>query len=238
VIHLELTPTPTSSSATTAEPTTTPTAIPTASTSTPSSVPANTPENQPKDDGSAVATIALFAGVIGVALGWALREVTAFLKGKAEAKRQTEAAEQTRVLEFIHTGENLSAAANGLGTTYAALADGKTLDASQLLDLTNRYNEARIQISRLRLEIAILGPEWVGDRAMNIENAANVLQTALRAAEQEQDESSFAALISEIGTFRDKRSTLIKAAMARYQPGRATSEAAHAEQPPAPQEAL
>lgn len=174
---------------------------------------------------------------MGVALGWALREVTAFFKGKAEAKLQKEAAEQPRVLEFIHTAENLSAAANGIGTSYAAMADGKPLDRPQLLDLTNRFNAARIQLSRLRLEIAILGPEWVGDRALNVENAANVLQTALRTAEQKQDKTAFAALISEINTFKDERSTLIKAATAKYQPGRATREAPQAEQPPAPQPA-
>jgi hypothetical protein len=173
--------------------------------------------------------------VIGVALGWALRELTAFFKGKAEARLQKEATEQTRVLEFIHTAENLSAAANGIGTAYAAMADGKPLDQSQLLDITSSYNEARIQLSRRRLEIAILGPEWVGDRALNVENAANVLQTALRTAEQKQDRTAFAALISEINTFKDTRTALIKAAMAKYQPGRATPEVPRAEQPPAPQ---
>lgn len=238
MIPCESTPTgtltPRSSAAATEQPSAKPTATATTSTSTPSPPPTDSPENQTKDDGSPIATIALFTGVIGVVVGWALRELTAFLKGRAEAQRQKEGAEQNRVLEFIHTAEVLSASGNGIAVAYAGAASGKSTDPSQFLDLVNRYNEAQVQLDRLRLEIAILGPDWVGDSAMKVENAATALQGALRRAEQENDLPSFQALADEVTKFRDERTKLIQAATAKYQPGRAAPQAPQAAPPPAP----
>lgn len=75
-------------------------------------------------------------------MGWALNEITSYFKAKAEANRRTKTAEQTRVLDFIHSAEVLSTAGNGIAVCFAAVGSGKPVDQSMLLDLARQYNEA------------------------------------------------------------------------------------------------
>lgn len=206
------------------------------STSTPSPAPTDTPTNEAVTDTSTIGTLALFAGVLGVIIGWALRELTAFVKSRAETKRQREADERARVLEFIHTGEVLSASANGIAMAYAATAGGRAPDSSQVSEFVTRYNEAQTQLDRLRLEIAILGPVWVDDLAMHVENSSFAVQRALDVANKRQSQPAFAALGAEIQKFQNERTKLIKAATKQYRPGRADDGTPQVGQTSSPQQ--
>ncbi|MFE4000456.1 hypothetical protein ACFX43_16860 [Nocardioides sp. YIM B13467] len=196
------TPTPSATTATSPEP-----ALATATTAP--SQPAEGATTNKAHDGSLLATLALFAAVIGVAVGWALNEITSYFKSKADAKRRTKDAEQERVLDFIHSAEVLSTAGNGIAVCYAAAASSKAVDRSMLLDLARQYNEAFLQLNRLRLEISIVGPAWVGDGALDVENAATSVQAAIQEAERTATLAKYEELIGKIDKFKEVRTALI-----------------------------
>jgi hypothetical protein len=138
------------------------------------------------------------------------------VKWLAEGKQRKQAEERTRVLEFIHCAELISTTGNALGTVHAAAADGRPVDKAQAAALTNQFNEALTQLNRLRLEIAILGPEWSKDEVVKVENETVALMMALTTAELDKDKAGFAALIKKVGDFKTARSALIDAAKKKY----------------------
>lgn len=163
-----------------------------------------------------ISTIALFAGVIGVALGWLLGELTKLVKCLAEGRQRKLAEERSRVLEFIHCAELISTTGNGIGMVHAAAADGRPVDTTQATSMANQFNEAVIQLNRLRLEIAILGPDWVKDHAVKVENGTLALMTALTNAERQKNKAAFQEMLDRVNEFKTQRSELIDAAKVKY----------------------
>lgn len=154
--------------------------------------------------------------MIGVALGWILSELTKLVKWLADGKQRRTAAEQARVLELIHSAELVSTIGNGVATIHAAAASGTPIDAPQASGMVNQFNEAIIELNRLRLEVAILGPKWSQPAALKVENGSLALLAALTEADRKRDQPSFQVLIDQINDFRAARNELIEAAKAEY----------------------
>lgn len=55
-------------------------------------------------------------------VGWFLKEVSAWVKGRSDAKDKRLSEERSRVVEFVHVAETVAATANGLATVNAAAA--------------------------------------------------------------------------------------------------------------------
>lgn len=162
---------------------------------------------------STIGTIALFASVIGVIAGWLLTQIGELIKWGVQSKIRKKADQKARVLGLLHSAEELSAAANGVGISYAARADGKTVDAAQLKQMVDQLNEQSVRVDRARLEIKILGPKWAEADAVAIVNESIQLNAALRTAESKLDKSSFAALGTQVNKFKDVRGNFIDTAV-------------------------
>ena len=159
-----------------------------------------------------IGTIALFASVIGVFVGWVLTQVAELVKWGVQSKIRKTVERKTRVLELLHSAEELSAAANGVGISYAARADGGNVNEAQFKQMVDRLNELSVRVDRIRLEIKILGPDWAAADAVSIVDESIQLNSALRTAEADLDKPAFQALASQVNKFKDSRGKLIDTA--------------------------
>lgn len=205
------TPTPQVTSPVTSPPAPTPTA-PGPITTTAAPTPTPPPHVEGANDVGLLGTVALSATVIGVIVGWALKEFSTSLRGRADAKRERKAAERDRVLEYLHTGDTLTAAANGLAQAYTAKIQGRPVDATQSLAMVNQFNASQSQLSRLRLEIYLLGPEWAVTPTFDALNGAIRLQAATMTIEKSPGKAAYDEYLAVALVFKELRQEVMKVA--------------------------
>ena len=153
------------------------------------------------------------AGLLGVIIGGLITGFAEWVKWKVGAKDRRKNAEWDRVLEFLHVGGVLGSAANGLALICSERAAGRPPHATQELKFTDEFNTASSQLTRHRLEIAIRGPEWVQDLALDVENASRAMTGALWAIQASATGPALSDYLAKMNAYTDARTAFNKKAI-------------------------
>lgn len=128
-------------------------------------------------------TAGLLVGPLGVALGWLLGERSRARQAQREGAEARRGAVVERVMNLLALARVMSTEAHSLGHGYWLQAGGRPIDRGQKRGVIDAFNDARGKYELELLKIQALGPTWLVDPAVEVENSGREAASILIALE-------------------------------------------------------
>lgn len=116
-----------------------------------------------------VALFALFAGPVGVYLGWRLSEKSARQRARDQELKEARRDDVERAVQLARSARRLSSMSRTLAHGYF-LRSTQRVTESQLTQNISTFNRTRDEFRDRLLEVRLLGPSWVVVPAQRVDD--------------------------------------------------------------------
>lgn len=107
--------------------------------------------------------VAVAVGPAGIGLGWWLSELGETKRAKGAAKAQERQEQADRAIRLLAAASTVERQGRSLAHAAYQKAMGQSPDQGQVMELTNTFNSATSDLSRLILEAELFGPDGLAD---------------------------------------------------------------------------